>query len=83
MGQGESVEGIDGGHGGGEEKEKIPVSVRTLPEEFTRRFEVLEEVGKGSYGYVYKVKDTKTKAIYAAKHLEYNSSNMKEASLQC
>lgn len=82
MGQGESVEGIDGGHGGGEEKEKIPVSVRTLPEEFTRRFEVLEEVGKGSYGYVYKVKDTKTKAIYAAKHLEYNSSNMKEVRIQ-
>ena len=80
MGQ---TEGTDGGYRRQKEDEKVQMPVRTLPDEFTERFEVLETVGKGSFGYVYKVRDTKTKAIYAAKHLEYNVSNMKEASSPC
>lgn len=80
MGQTESAEeSIDGGCKR-EERHKAPTPTKPLPEEFTRRFEVLEEVGKGNFGFVYRVKDTKTKAIYAAKHLEYNSSNIKEVS---
>lgn len=80
MGQTASVDTIDGGNRR-EERCNVPKSAETLPEEFTRRFEVLEEVGKGSFGSVYRVKDTKTKAIYAAKQQEYNNSNMKEVSL--
>ena len=61
-----------------EEKEDPSLLNSTLPEEFTSRFEVLEVVGKGSFGKVYKVRDKKTKAIYATKHQKYNDSNMKE-----
>ena len=76
MGQAEST---DGGRWR-EESESVPSPVRTFPEEFTTRFEVLEEIGKGAFGLVYKVRDLKTKAIYATKHLEYNESNTKEVS---
>lgn len=79
MGQTSSVDTVDGGSRR-EERCNAAESAETLPEEFTRRFEVLEEVGKGSFGSVYRVKDTKTKAIYAAKQQEYNNSNMKEVS---
>ena len=81
MGQTLETEGTDEGYSRQEDSKKVPMPVRKLPDEFTERFEVLEAVGKGSFGYVYKVRDTKTKAIYAAKRLEYNVSNMKEASL--
>ena len=70
----------DGGRSrrGAEEKEDPSVLNSTLPEQFTRRFDVLEVVGRGSFGHVYKVRDKKTKAIYATKHQKYNDSNMKE-----
>ena len=82
MGQTGSVESTDAGQRREVRATERSESAKTLPEEFTRRFEVLEEIGKGSFGCVYKVKDTKTKGIYASKHLEYNSSNMKEVSLE-
>ena len=61
-----------------EEKEDPSLLNSTLPEQFASRFEVLEVVGKGSFGKVYKVRDKKTKAIYATKHQTYNDSNIKE-----
>ena len=79
MGTAESVEGTDSGERRGEGAKESPRQKVHLPEEFTRRFEVVAEIGKGSFGCVYKVKDTKTKGVYAAKHLQYNSSNIKEA----
>ena len=80
MGLAEStVEGTDGERSrrGGEDPSLLNA---TLPEEFTSRFEVVEEVGKGSFGRVYKVRDKRTKAIYATKHQMYNDSNVKEVS---
>ena len=79
MGTTESVENTDTGVMAEEEvKVKRPKEASNLPDEFTRRFEVLEVIGKGSFGCVFKVKDIKTKGVYATKYLEYNSSNMKE-----
>ena len=77
-----TVEATDGERSQGRDGEKEDPSILNakLPEEFTSRFEVLEEIGKGSFGLVYKVRDKKTKAIYATKHQKYNESNMKEAS---
>ena len=78
-----TLEATDGGRSGrGEDKKKEDPSVlnATLPEEFTSRFEVLEEVGKGSFGRVYRVRDRKTKAVYAAKRQKCNDSNLKEVS---
>ena len=51
-----------------------------LPPEFTAKYEVLSKIGKGGYGSVYKVRDVRTKAVYAAKHLDNHESNRKEAS---
>ncbi|CAI8047350.1 Interferon-induced, double-stranded RNA-activated protein kinase [Geodia barretti] len=65
-----------------EEKEDPSLLNSTLPEQFASRFEVLEVVGKGSFGKVYKVRDKKTKAIYATKHQTYNDSNIKEVRIQ-
>lgn len=79
MGIAESVEGTDSGERRGEGARESPKQKVHLPDELTRRFEVVDEIGKGSFGCVYKVKDTKTKGLYAAKHLQYSSSNMKEA----
>ena len=82
MGLSEStVEATDGdrsGRGGEDEGEDPSIITSRLPDEFTSRFEVLGEVGKGSFGRVYKVRDKKTKAVYATKHQKCNDSNMKE-----
>ena len=51
-----------------------------LPPEFTAKYEVVSKIGKGGYGSVYKVRDVRTKAVYAAKHLDGHESNIKEAS---
>ena len=77
MGQTNSAaEDTDAGRAkdGGDEK-----LTRKFPEDFTKRFEVQEEIGKGAFGRVYKVIDIKTRSVYAAKHLRYDSSNLKEA----
>ena len=75
-----TVEATDGQREKEEEVEKPTLPSKTLSKEFTYRYEVLDEIGKGSFGRVYKVKDKRTKAIYAAKHQQYNESNMKEVS---
>ncbi len=60
--------------GGREEVDCAP----SLPPQFTRRYEVVQKIGKGAFGIVYKVRDRRTKGLYAAKHVEYNESNRKE-----
>ena len=62
------------------EADKATLPGPVLAEEFTERYEVLGEIGKGSFGRVYKVKDKRTRAVYATKHQLYNESNMKEVS---
>ena len=58
-----------------QEKEQVDSS---LPPKFTEKYEVIGKLGRGSFGHVYKVRDPRTKAVYAAKQVEYNESNMKE-----
>lgn len=58
-----------------QEKEEVDSS---LPPKFTEKYEVIGKLGRGSFGHVYKVRDPRTKAVYAAKQVEYNESNMKE-----
>ena len=81
MGQNNSAEDIDVGQLKEEEDGETQrlKFMKSLPEDFTERFEVLEEIGKGSFGRVYKVVDVKTKNVYAAKQLKYDTSNLKEA----
>ena len=55
-----------------------PPSSTSFPLQFTETYQVVKEVGKGAFGWVYKVRDRKTRAIYAAKLLENNESNKKE-----
>ena len=59
---------------------KDEVDTSLLPTEFTSKYEVVSKIGRGSFGSVYKVRDIKTKAIYAAKQVELNESNLQEVS---
>lgn len=54
----------------------------SLPRCVTERYEVLDTIGKGAFGTVYKVRDTRTKIVYAIKQMEYNENNRKEASVK-
>ena len=49
-----------------------------LPPEFSVKYEVLSSVGKGGFGNVYKIRDIRTKAVYAVKILPLNESNQRE-----
>ncbi|XP_064405807.1 probable serine/threonine-protein kinase nek2 [Halichondria panicea] len=53
-----------------------------LPPEFSVKYEVLSSVGKGGFGNVYKIRDIRTKAVYAVKILPLNESNLREVELQ-
>ena len=76
MGNGVSEESEQGGSwSSSQEREEVDFS---LPPKFTRKYEVVGKIGKGSFGDVYKVRDVRTKAVYAAKHVEYSENNMKE-----
>lgn len=54
----------------------------SLPRCVTERYEVLDTIGKGAFGTVYKVRDTRTKIVYAIKQMEYNENNRKEVEIQ-
>lgn len=41
-----------------------------LPAEFSSKYQAVSKIGSGSSGNVYKVRDNKTKAIYAAKMVD-------------
>ena len=57
---------------------KEEVDSLQLPSEFSQKYEVLSSVGKGGFGSVYKVRDIKTKAVYAVKILSLTESNQRE-----
>ena len=73
MGTGDSILSREG-----QVRDQISVS---LPRSVTEKYEVLDTVGKGAFGTVYKVRDTRTKIVYAIKQMEYNENNLKEASV--
>ena len=58
------------------EQEKWP----PLPAEFTEKYEEIRRIGKGAFGWVYKVRERQTRTIYATKQLTNNDSNKKEVS---
>lgn len=59
-------------------REEVDYSL--LPVEFTSKYEVISKIGRGSFGSVYKVRDIRTKAVYATKQVEFNESNLHEVS---
>ena len=62
----------------GEEKPDTPWPV--LPAQFTEKYEMMSRIGKGAFGYVYKVRERQTRAIYAAKQLPNTDNNKMEVS---
>lgn len=64
------------------EHQQLDTTCATLPRCVTEQYEVLSTVGKGAFGTVYKVRDTRTKIIFALKQMEYNDSNRKEVEIQ-
>ena len=52
-----------------------------LPSAFTEKYEELQRIGRGAFGWVYKVRERQTRATYAAKQLTNNDRNKKEVSV--
>ena len=69
--------------GDAENKEKAPtpaIDTSLLPKELTSKYEVLVKIGSGSFGSVYKVRDKKTRVLYAAKYVEDKANDASEVS---
>ena len=47
----------------------------SLPAEFSSKYLAVSKLGSGSFGDVYKVRDNKTKAVYAAKMVDLHRHN--------
>lgn len=46
-----------------------------LPAEFSSKYQAVSKIGSGSFGSVYKVRDHRTKAVYAAKMVDLHHHN--------
>ena len=46
-----------------------------LPTEFSSKYQAVSKIGSGSFGSVYKVRDHRTKAVYAAKMVDLHQHN--------
>ena len=68
------------GAGGSEVREQNASDFYQLPKELTSKYEVLDRIGHGSFGSVYKVREVKSKVIYAAKYAETKNNNVLEVS---
>lgn len=49
-----------------------------LPVELTSKYEVLEKIGSGSFGSVYKVRRVESRVLYAAKYCETKDNTAME-----
>lgn len=58
------------------ERRKGSIDFSQLPQELTAKYEVLERIGSGSFGSVYRVRDMKTKVVYAAKYVDAKDSEV-------
>ncbi|XP_011404382.2 PREDICTED: myosin light chain kinase A-like [Amphimedon queenslandica] len=63
------------------EEATVP-SIDDLPPQFNEKYELESKIGHGGFGSVYKVKEKKTKLIFAAKIFENNENNSQEIMLQ-
>ena len=54
-----------------------------LPAEFSSKYQAVSKIGSGSFGSVYKVRDHKTKAIYAAKMVDLHHHNTQSEVKYC
>lgn len=61
---------------GGEESEngRTPLDTSKLPQELTSKYDVVNKIGEGSFGSVYKVRNIRTRVVYAAKCVEARNS---------
>lgn len=53
----------------------------SLPQEFSDKYRFISSIGRGGFGNVYKVRDIRTKAVYAVKVLSLNDSNQNEVTV--
>ena len=60
--------------------QESPTDVSKLPPELTSKYEVLEKIGSGSFGSVYKVRRLDSRVLYAAKYVETKDSTATEVS---
>ena len=68
---------LEFGGGGGEDQ---ACAVPKLPVELTSKYEVLEKIGSGSFGAVYKVRRLESRVLYAAKYVECKDNMASEVS---
>ncbi len=54
--------------------------VSKLPVELTSKYEVLEKIGSGSFGSVFKVRRMESRVLYAAKYVESKDNTTTEVS---
>ncbi len=81
MGTAQSAQDSEEACGNGyhnQDERKASVDSSLLPVELTSKYEVLHKIGTGSFGAVYKIRDKKTRTIYAAKHVECRENTASE-----
>jgi serine/threonine protein kinase len=56
-------------------------SIAKLPVELTSKYKVLEKIGSGSFGSVYKVERLESRVLYAAKYVEVKDNTASEVTV--
>lgn len=54
------------------------ISLSDLPQGLTSKYEIVDAIGKGAFGSVYKIRDKTTRRLYAAKVVDNIPSNKAE-----
>ena len=62
-------------------RKSFSIDESLLPEELTSKYEVIDKIGTGSFGAVYKFRDRKTRSMWAAKYVESKESTVAEVRL--
>ena len=62
-------------------RKSFSIDQSLLPEELTSKYEVIDKIGTGSFGAVYKIRDRKTRSMRAAKYVESKENTVAEVRL--